>query len=47
MSDPYWLNGEQMEKLAGFFPKSHGKPRGDGRRDPIVVTFNNRNSLHC
>lgn len=45
MSDLYWLNDEQMDKLTSFFPKSHGKLRGDGRRNPIIVIFYNRNGL--
>lgn len=33
MSDLYWLTDEQMARLAPYFPKSHGKPRVDDRRE--------------
>lgn len=33
MSDLYWLTDEQMARLAPYFPKSHGKPRVDGRTE--------------
>ncbi len=32
MNDLYWLTDEQMARLSPYFPKSHGKPRVDGRR---------------
>ncbi len=32
MSDLFWLTECQMARLEPFFPKSHGKPRGDGQR---------------
>ena len=33
MSNLYWLTDAQMARLKPFFPKSHGKPRVDDRRD--------------
>ena len=45
MSDLFWLNDEQMVKLARFFPKSHGKPRVDDRRVLSGIIFFNRNRL--
>ena len=33
MSDLFWLSDAQMERLEPFFPKSHGKPRVDDRRN--------------
>lgn len=45
MSDLFWLNDEQMAKLAPFFPKSHGKPRVDDRRVLSGIIFINRNGL--
>jgi hypothetical protein len=32
MSTPFWLIDALKERLQPFFPKSHGKPRVDGRR---------------
>ena len=32
MSDLFWLNGGQMERLKPFFPSSHGVSRVDDRR---------------
>jgi len=32
MSDHFWLSEEQVSRISGFFPLSHGVPRGDDRR---------------
>jgi transposase len=45
MSDLYWLTNAQMARLEPFFPKSHGKPRVDGRRVLSGIIFINRNGL--
>ena len=35
MSDLFWLTDEQMARLQPCFPRSHGRPRVDDRRDPV------------
>ncbi len=45
MSNLYWLSDAQMVRLKPFFPKSHGKPRVDGRRVLSGIIFINRNCL--
>ncbi|EEW57470.1 recombinase [Ruegeria sp. TrichCH4B] len=45
MSDLFWLSDAQMARLERFFPKSHGKPRVDGRRVLSGIIFINRNGL--
>jgi transposase len=45
MSDLYSLTDEQMARLQPYFPKSHGKPRGDDRRVLSGIVFVNRNGL--
>ena len=45
MSDLFWLTGAQMARLEPFFPKSHGKPRVDGRRVLSEIIFIIRNGL--
>jgi transposase len=45
MSDFFWLTGAQMARLKSFFPRSHGKPRVDGRRVLSGIIFINRNGL--
>jgi len=45
MSDLYWLTGEQMARLQPFFPRSHGRLRGDDRRVLSGIIFVNRNGL--
>ncbi|MFT3978140.1 MAG: transposase [Sphingomonas bacterium] len=45
MSDLYWLTDEQMARLEPYFPKSHGRPRADGRRVLNGLIFVNRNGL--
>jgi hypothetical protein len=32
MSDQFWLGEEQLSRISGFFPLSHGVPRVDDRR---------------
>ena len=43
MSTPFWLTGEQVERLRPFFPKSHKKPRVDDRRVLSGILFISRN----
>ena len=45
MSDLFWLDDVQMARLAPYFPKSHGKPRGDDRRVLSGIIFINRKGL--
>ena len=45
MSDLYWLSDAQMAKLEALFPRSHGKPRVDGKRVLSGIIFHNRNGL--
>ena len=45
MSDLFWLTDAQMARLRPFFPKSHGKPRVDGRKVLNGIIFFNRNGL--
>lgn len=45
MSNLFWLTDAQMERLKPFFPKRHGKPRGDDRRVLSGIIFINRNGL--
>ena len=45
MSDLFWLTDAQMARLEPYFPKSHGKPRGDDRRVLSGIIFINRNGL--
>lgn len=45
MSNLYWLNEGQMERLRPYFPKSHGVPRVDDRRVLSGIIFINRNGL--
>lgn len=45
MSNLFWLTDAQMARLQPFFPKSHGKPRVDGRRVLSGIVFINRNGL--
>ena len=33
MSELFWLTDEQVARLQPFFPKSHGRPRVDDRRE--------------
>ena len=45
VSNLYWLSDEEMGRLIPYFPKSRGRPRVDGRRVLIGITFINRNGL--
>ncbi len=45
MGNLFWLTDVQMARLEPFFPRSHGKPRVDGRRVLSGITFINRNGL--
>jgi transposase len=45
MSNLFRLSDAQMARLAPFLPKSHGKPRVDGRRVLSGMTFISRNGL--
>ena len=45
MSDLFWLAEAQVARLEPYFPKSHGKPRVDGRRVLSGIIFINRNGL--
>ncbi len=45
MSEPYWLTEEQMACLRPYFPRRHGKPRGDDRPVLNGIIFVNRNGL--
>ena len=45
MSDLFWLTEPQMERQHPFFPKSHGRPRVDDRRELSGVIFIIRNGL--
>lgn len=45
MSDHFCLPDAQMARLVTHFPKSHGKPRVDGRRVLSEIFFINLNGL--
>ena len=45
MSDLFWLTNAQMARLQLYSPKSHGKPRVDGRRVLSGIIFIDRNGL--
>ena len=45
MSNLFWLTDKQMERLKPFFPRCHGKLRGDDRRILSGIIFINRNGL--
>ena len=45
MSNLFWLTDAQLDRLAPFFPKSHGKPRVDDRRVLSGIIFISRNGL--
>ena len=45
MSGVFWLTDAQMARLEPFFPKSHGKTRGDDRRVLNGIIPINRNGL--
>jgi transposase len=45
MSNLFWLTDEQMARLRPYFPRSHGRPRVEGRRVLSGIIFINRNGL--
>ena len=45
MSSLFWLTDEQTKRLKRFFPKSHGKPRVDGRHVLSGIIVINHNGL--
>jgi transposase len=45
MSNFFWLSDAQMARLEPYFPKSHSKPRVDGRRVLSGIIFIKRNGL--
>lgn len=45
MSDLCWLTDEQVARLRPYFPKSHGRPRVDGRRVLSGIVFDDRDTL--
>ena len=45
MSDQFWLSEEQLVRISGFFPLSHGVPRVDDRRVLSGIIHVIRNGL--
>jgi putative transposase len=45
MSDLIWLSDNQMERIAPYFPLSHGIPRVDDRRIISGIVFVLKNGL--
>jgi transposase len=45
MINLFWLTEAQLDLLRPFFPKSHGRPRVDGRRVLSGMIFINRHGL--
>ncbi|CAM3556817.1 Transposase [Thalassospira profundimaris] len=45
MSDHYWLNEAQLERIRQYFPRSHGRPRVDDRRVISGIIHVIRNGL--
>ena len=45
MSDLLWLTNAQMARLESFFPKSHGKRRGEDKHVLSGIIFINRKGL--
>ena len=45
MSNLFWLNEAQMDRLRPLFSKSHGRPRVDDRRVLSGIIFIIRNGL--
>jgi len=45
MSDLFWLNNDQMARLAPCVPKPHGKPQVVDQRVLSRIIFINRNVL--
>ncbi len=45
MSDLFWLSGNQLQRIAPYFPLSHGMPRVDDRRVISGIIFVIKNGL--
>jgi len=45
MSDQFWLGEEQLARISGFFPLSHGVPRVDDRKVVSGIIHVIRNGL--
>ena len=45
MSDQFWLSEDQLSRISGFFPLSHGVPRVDDRRVVSGIIHVIRNGL--
>lgn len=45
MSDQFWLSEEQLARISGFFPLSHGVPRVDDRKVVSGIIHVIRNGL--
>jgi len=45
MSDQFWLSKEQLARISGFFPLSHGVPRVDDRKVVSGIIHVIRNGL--
>jgi putative transposase len=45
MNDLYWLSREQLSRIKGYFPLSHGKPRVDDLRVVSGIIHVLRNGL--
>ena len=45
MNNLVWLTEAQMVRLRPFFPKNHGRPRGDDLRVLSDIIFIARNGL--
>jgi len=45
MSDQFWLSKDQLTRISGFFPLSHGVPRVDDRKVVSGIIHVIRNGL--
>ena len=45
MSDQFWLSEDQLARISGFFPLSHGVPRVDDRKVVSGIIHVIRNGL--
>lgn len=45
MSDQFWLSEDQLARISGFFPLSHGMPRVDDRKVVSGIIYVIRNGL--
>ena len=45
MSDQFWLSEDQLTRISGFFPLSHGVPRVDDRKVVSGIIHVIRNGL--